>query len=73
MVTAMNPIERHAAFYRGYLADDRNLATVAVVLTFGVALWLLVYLIASVGPHSDPRAERMQRSAAYLTSQRLQP
>lgn len=53
MVVAMNEIERQAAFYRGYLADDRNLASVAAVLVIGVAFWLLVYLVSLVGAATE--------------------
>jgi hypothetical protein len=44
-------IEKQAAFYRGYLADDRNLAEVAVVLATAIAFWLLLELISLVGPY----------------------
>ena len=52
MVSAMNEIEKHAAFYRGYLADDRRLASVIGVLLTAIALWLLFYLVSLVGPAS---------------------
>jgi len=54
MVTAMNGIEKHADYYRAYLADDRSLASVAGVLVTAVAVWLLFYLISLVGPQPAP-------------------
>ncbi len=51
MVTVMG-IEKHAEFYRGYQPDDRSLIPVAIVLATLIALWLLVYLVSAVGPHS---------------------
>jgi hypothetical protein len=44
----MNGIEKHAAFYRGYLTDERSLVPLTIVLATVVALWLLVYLVAAV-------------------------
>src|SRR5208283_1630281 len=52
MVTAMG-IEKHAEYYRGYQPDDRSIWPVAIVLATMVALWLLVYLIAAVGPQPE--------------------
>jgi hypothetical protein len=40
----MNGIGKQAAFYRGYLPDDRSLAPVTVLLSATVALWLLLYV-----------------------------
>jgi hypothetical protein len=71
MATATKRIERHAAFYRGYLADDRDLTAVAVVLGIGIALWLLFYLLAAVGP--QPRAERSALTTRFETSQPVRP
>jgi hypothetical protein len=45
----MNGIGKHAAFYRGYLPDDRSLFPLTVLLSPTVALWLLVYLIGVAG------------------------
>jgi hypothetical protein len=53
METAMNRIERQAAFYRGYLADDHDLTAVVAVLVTGIALWLFFYLVSAVGPSPD--------------------
>jgi hypothetical protein len=40
---------KQAAFYRGYLPDDRSLVPLTVLLSTTVALWLLVYLICFAG------------------------
>jgi hypothetical protein len=65
MVTAMNGIEKHAAFYRAYLADDRSLASVAGVLVTVVAVWLLFYLVSLVGPQPGPYGPIPGRAAPY--------
>ena len=44
----MNGIGKQAAFYRGYLPDDRSLVPLTVLLSMTLALWLLVYLVAGV-------------------------
>jgi hypothetical protein len=43
-------IERHAAFYRGYLTDDQSLAPLTVALATIVALWSLVYIVGCFAP-----------------------
>jgi hypothetical protein len=69
MVIAMNEIEKQAAFYRGYLADDRSLASVAVILMTAIAMWLLIYLVSLVGPaQSDPQAARPAPAATVAVS-----
>jgi hypothetical protein len=45
----MNGIEKQAAFYRGYLTDERSLVPLTIMLTSLVALWLIVYLVTAVG------------------------
>ena len=45
-----NGIEERAAFYRGYLIDDRSLVPLAIILATTVALWLLLYLVSAIGP-----------------------
>ena len=45
----MNGIGKQAAFYRGYLPDDRSLFPLMVFLSTTVALWLLVYTIGVAG------------------------
>jgi hypothetical protein len=47
--TAMNRIEKQAAFYRAYLVDDRSLAPLATALATIVGLWLIVYLVSAIG------------------------
>jgi hypothetical protein len=47
----MNGIEKQAAFYRGYLTDERTLLPLTIILTSVVAVWLIVYGVAAVaGP-----------------------
>ena len=53
----MNGIGKQAAFYRGYLPDDRSLVPLTVLLSTTLALWLLVYLVAGVAEaHQDAGA-----------------
>ena len=68
MVTVMNGIEKHAAFYRGYLADDRSLASVAGMLTAAVLVWLLFYLVSLVGPAPNAKDARLSSHAAVTVS-----
>jgi hypothetical protein len=66
----MNGIEKQAAFYRGYLPDDRSLVPLTVLLSTTLALWLLVYLVAAVAQaHQDAGAGR----AASVTFIRDRP
>ena len=51
----MNGTEKRAGYYRGYLTDDRSLIPLTIVLGIIVALWLLVYLIGSVGAPYKPQ------------------
>ncbi len=51
----MAGFDKYAAYYRGYLADDRRLASVVGFLLAAIALWLLVYLVSLVGPASQQR------------------
>lgn len=51
----MTGFHKYAAYYRGYLADDRRLASVIGFLLAAIALWLLVYLVSLVGPASQQR------------------
>jgi hypothetical protein len=57
----MNGIEKHAAFYRGYLPDDRSLVPLTVLLSATLALWLLVYLVAAVGRGPTKRGRCARR------------
>ena len=67
MVAVMG-IERHAAFYRGYQPDDRSLFPVAMVLATIVALWLLVYMVSALGPHTSTVAVQRSPHAAFAVS-----
>ncbi len=58
----MNGIEKQAAYYRGYLPDDRSLFPLTILLTASVALWLIVYLVG--GAAGDPQAAAAARSAS---------
>jgi hypothetical protein len=49
-------IDIDAAFYRGYLIDDRNLTPHVALLATLVALWSLLYLIGCLAP-APPRVE----------------
>jgi hypothetical protein len=68
----MTSIGKQAAFYRGYLRDDRSLVPLTVLLSTTLALWLLVYLVAEVAEAHHARAGRVaavtfihNRPAAY--------
>lgn len=50
-------IDIDAAFYRGYLIEDRNLTPHVAALATLVALWSLVYLVGCVAPMAKPNAE----------------
>ena len=45
----MNGIEKQAAFYRGYLIDDRSLAPLTTALAAIAGLWLIVYAVSAIG------------------------
>jgi len=51
----MHWIEKQARYYKGYLADERSLIPVTILLANAVAVWLLAYLISSVGTPSQPQ------------------
>ena len=68
-MTAMNGIERHAAFYRAHLGDDRSLASVAGVLMTAVAVWLLFYLVSLVDPQPERQTARPIQNATHAISQ----
>ena len=55
-------IEKHAAFYRGYLIDDRSLVPLTIAWATIVAIWLLVYLVSAIGPQATP--QRRSRGAS---------
>ena len=62
----MNSIEKQAAFYRGHLTDERSLVPLTIVLASVVALWLLVYLVATVAV--APQDTGAWRAAAVPSS-----
>jgi hypothetical protein len=66
----MNRIEKQAAFYRGYLVDDRSLAPLTTALATIIGLWLLVYIMSAVGG-PQPNALMVERvaHASSLASQ----
>jgi hypothetical protein len=65
-------IDIGAAFYRGYLIDDRNLTPHVAALATLVALWSLVYLVGCMAPAAKPQAEVAARWHA-LAAQRVAP
>ena len=62
----MNGIEKQAAFYRGYLPDDRSLVALTVLLSTTVALWLLVYLMDVAGDALHAESSTCPGSAARV-------
>jgi len=62
----MSGFEKHAAYYRAYLTEERSLIPLTVVLATIVALWLLVYLIASIGPVSQDTAQPAAKSPTVV-------
>jgi hypothetical protein len=56
----MTWIGKQAAFYRGYLPDDRSRVPLTVLLSTTLALWLLVYLVVAVAEaHQDAGVGRV--------------
>jgi hypothetical protein len=49
METIVNGSEKNAAFYRGYLADDRSFGPLAFVLAISVVVWMAFYLTSLGG------------------------
>ena len=47
-------IDINAAFYRGYLIDDRKLTPHVAALATLVVLWSLVYLVGCLAPVAKP-------------------
>ena len=62
----MNGIEKQAAFYRGYLPDDRSLVALTVLLSTTVTLWLLVYLMDVAGDALHAESSTYPGSAARV-------
>jgi hypothetical protein len=66
---AMNGIERQAAFYRGYLIDDRSLTPLTTALAAIVGVWLLVYLVGGIGgPQANLQLAGRATHASSLAS-----
>jgi hypothetical protein len=65
-------IDINAAFYRGYLIDDRDLTPHVAALATLVALWSLVYLVGCVAPAAQPKAG-VATQWSSLAAQRLAP
>jgi hypothetical protein len=61
----MNRIAKQTAFYRGYLADNRSLVPLTVLLAAAVPIWLLVYLIGT------PADARQDSGPAYSSGRGL--
>jgi hypothetical protein len=66
-------IEKQATFYRGYLTDDRRLTPLAVAWATIVALWLLVYLVGSVGPMARRPTAESAPQWSFLASRPVGP
>lgn len=62
----MNGYEKHAEYYRAYLTEERSLIPLTVVLATIVAVWLLVYLVAAVGPAPSQRVVTPSAKAPVL-------
>ena len=65
-------IDIDAAFYRGYLIEDRNLTPHVAALATLVALWSLVYLVGCVAPMAKPNAE-VAAQGSSLADRRAAP
>ena len=65
-------IDIDAAFYRGYLIDDRNLTPHVAALATLVALWSLVYLVGCLAPVAKPNPEAAAQWSS-LAAPRLAP
>jgi hypothetical protein len=66
-------IEKHAAFYRGYLVDDQSVAPLMVALATMVALWSLLYLIGCFAPLAKPPAPTATAQWSTLAAGRMTP
>ncbi len=66
----MNGIEKQAAYYRGYLIDDRSLTPLTTALATIVGLWLLVYVVSAIGgPEANQQMVQVATHASSLPSQ----
>ena len=62
----MSGFEKHAAYYRAYLTEERSLIPLTITLATIVALWLLVYLVAAVGPASNHAAQPAAKGSGVV-------
>ena len=62
-------IEIDAAFYRGYLIDDRSRTPLTVALATAIALWSLVYLVGCFAPLAKPPAAEAAAQRSTLAAQ----
>jgi hypothetical protein len=67
----MNGIEKQAAFYRGYLPDDRSLVPLTIVLATSVALWLIVYVAGALAGVPQNEGAAFADSACHLRDPRV--
>lgn len=51
----MRWIEKQARYYQAYLADERSLIPVTILLANAVAIWLFAYLVSSIGNPPEPQ------------------
>src|SRR5271165_2741014 len=61
-----NGIEKHAAFYRGYLIGDCSLVPLSIAWATIVALWLLVYLVTAIDPQAKLQTAQLAAQASFL-------
>lgn len=69
----MGGIESQAAFYRGYLTDDRSLAPLTAALAAIVVLWSLVYLAGCFAPLAKPPTAEAAGQSSSLVVRRAAP
>lgn len=63
-------IEMNAAYYRGYLTDDRTLTPHVAALATIVALWSLLYLVGCFAPLAKQPAPMATAQWAALAARR---
>jgi hypothetical protein len=67
----MNGIQKQAAFYRGYLPDDRSLVPLTIALATSIALWLIVYVVGAVGGVPQNEGAAVAGSACLVRDPRV--
>jgi hypothetical protein len=68
-----NGIEKYAAFYRGYLIDDRSLIPLTIAWATIVALWLLVYVASAIGPEAKLQMAQLAAQASTVAFRPVSP